>query len=353
MPKPTTLRGLVTSRNLRALTIELIVLAAVVAGLTVYHREIYSRVFGPFSVTVDEVAAIPSLDSEFRRYFVLDGSGLVRLPFSEEIVHRRRGRETGRSYLYYFALAGNQRTLIIRSSERAPLMPVVGVLEPLPAAVTGQLARPHPQLRIGASVAPLMFDVEDPLGSWGSFYTAAALAAPVIVLLFLVLTLGRLRSFQRSRPVAALARFQVPVGQVVAVIDSELATDNTATPMRNVLLTRSWLVHLQPFKLEVIHLDELVWVHAAITRRYMYWIIPAGATHSVRLGDRNGHLREVQGKKNTVPDTVVAIAQRVPWVFAGHSDELEQAYRRNRDAIIAAVDQRRQQVLGGSHQAAG
>ena len=88
MPKPTTLRGLVNSRNLRALTIELVVLAAVVTGLAVYHREIYSRVFGPFKVTVDELAAIPSLDSEFRRYFVLDGSGLVRLPFGEEIVHR-------------------------------------------------------------------------------------------------------------------------------------------------------------------------------------------------------------------------------------------------------------------------
>ena len=345
MPKPTTLRGLVNRRNLLALAIELVVLAAVVAGLVVYHRELYSRVFGPFSVTVDEVAAIPSLDSEFRRYFVLDGSGLVRLPFREEIVHRRRGRETGRSYLHYFALPGSQRTLIVRSSEHAPLMPVVGVLEPLPAAVAGQLSR--------TGLAPLMFDVEDPLGSWGSFYTAAALTAPVILLVLLVLTLGRLRNFRRSRTVAALARFQVPVGQVVAAIDSELAADNLRPPMRNVLLTRSWLVHLQPFKLEVIHLDELVWVHAALTRRYMYWIVPAGATHSVRLGDRSGRLREIQGKKNAVPDTVVAIAQRVPWVFVTHSDELEQAYRRNRDAVIAAVDQRRQQMLASPPQPAG
>jgi hypothetical protein len=345
MPKPTTLRGLVNSRNLRALAVELVVLAAVAAGLIVYHRELYSRVFGPFKVTVDEVAAIPSLDSEFRRYFVLDGSGLVRLPFREEVVHRRRGRETGRSYLYYFALSGSQRTLILRSSEDAPLMPVVGVLEPLPAAVAARLSR--------TGLAPLMFDAEDPLGSWGSFYTAAALAAPVILLVFLVLTLGRMGNFLRSRTVGALARFRVPVGQVVAAIDSELAEDNSRTPMRNVLLTRSWLVHLQPFKLDLVHLDELVWVHAGITRRYMYWIIPAGATHYVRLGDRNGRMREIQGKKNIVPDMVVAIAQRVPWVFAGHSAELEQAYGRHRDQVIAAVDQRRQQMLGTPAQPAG
>jgi hypothetical protein len=123
--------------------------------------------------------------------------------------------------------------------------------------------------------------------------------------------------------------------------------------MKNVLLTRSWLVHLQPFKLEVLHLTELVWVHAAVTRRYMYWFIPVGSTNYLRLGDRAGRLIAIQGRKKVIPDMIVAIAQRVPWVFAGHSDELGQAFRRNRDAVIAAVDQRRQQVLGGPPPAAG
>jgi hypothetical protein len=343
MPKPVTVRSLVAARSLRALTIELIALAAVVVGLAVFHREIYSRVFGPFSVTVDEVTAIPNLDSEFRRYFTLNGSGLVRLPFRETIVHKRRGRETGRSYLYFFALLGSKRTLIVRSSEQAPTMPMVGVLEPLPEAVVGQLTRQYPQLRVGASLAPLMFDAEEPWG-WASILTAAALVAPVIVLVFLVITLLRLQNFMRARPVAALARFKVPVRQTVAEIDNELATDDPKTPMSNLLLTRSWLVHLQPLKLDLFRLDDLVWVHAALTRRYIYHFIPAGSTHYVRFGDRNGRLTQVQGKKNTVPDTVVAIARRVPWVFVGHSDELEQAYSRNRAAVISAVDQRRQQV---------
>jgi hypothetical protein len=152
---------------------------------------------------------------------------------------------------------------------------------------------------------------------------------------------------------AALGRFQVPVDQIVAQIDDELATDNPRTAMRNVLLTRSWLVHLQPFKLEAIHLNELVWVHAAIKRRYMYYFIPVGSTNYLRLGDRAGRLIAIQGRKKVIPDMIVAIAQRVPWVFAGHSDELEQAFKRNREAVIAAVDQRRQQVLTGPPQAAG
>jgi hypothetical protein len=116
--------------------------------------------------------------------------------------------------------------------------------------------------------------------------------------------------------------------------------------MRNILLTRSWLIHLQPFKLEVLHLNELIWVHAAVTRRYAYWIIPVGSTNHLRLGDRNGRLITIQGRKKAIPDVVVAIAQRVPWVFAGHSDQLEDAFKRNRAAMIAAVEQRARQMLG-------
>jgi hypothetical protein len=343
MAKPTTLRHLVTARNLRALAVALALLAAIAGGLIAYHRELYSRVFGPFKVTVDDIAAIPSLDSEFRRYFTLDASGLIPLG-RQEIIHRRRGRETGRSYLYYFALRG-QRTVLLRSSEQTPLMPVVGVLEPVPEGVAAQL-------RIGTGLAPLMFDAEDALGSWGTFYTAGALTAPVIGLIFLFITLGRLGNFRRSRAVTALARFQAPVDQVVASIDAELARDDYKTAMRSILLTPSWLVHVKPFQLELIHLDELVWVHASITKRYMYWFIPAGSTSHLKLGDRNGRMRTIQGRERAITDVIIAIGQRVPWVFAGHSAELEEAYRRNRAAVVAAVDQRRQQVLSSPPQAA-
>ncbi len=351
MAKPTTLRGLVTRRNLWALIIELIVLAAVVVVLVGYHRELYSRVFGPFKVTVDEVGAIASLDSELRRYFQLDEGRLVFVG-SQEVVHRgRRGRET-RSILYYHAVPGKQ-VVVLRSAEKNPTLPVVGVLEPVPPAVADNITSRNPQLKIGAGLAPLMFDVEDPSSSWATLYTAGALTAPVLLLVFVVLTVRRLTNFRRSRPMAALARFQVPVDQIAAQIDRELATENAKTAMRNVLLTRSWLVYLQPFRLEVLHLNELVWVHAAITRRYAYWFIPVGSTNHLKLGDRTGRLITIQGRKTAIPEVVVAIAQRVPWVFAGHSDDLEQAFTRNRDAMIAAVDQRRQQLLGSSPQAVG
>jgi len=351
MAKPTTLRSLVTTRNLRALAVQLVALAVIAGVLIVFHREIYSRVFGPFRVTVDEIAGIGSLDSELRRYFLLDEGRLIPVGIRDVIVRSRRGRETGRSYVNYFAMPG-KRIVLVRASEENPALPIVGVLQPVPAAVEQRMRELYPELRSGPGLAPLLFEAEDALGSWGSFYAAAAVTAPVIALLFLLITLGRLLNFRRSRSVAALARFKVPIDQMAAAIDAELARNEPKTAMRNVLLTATWLVHVQPFKLEFIHLDELVWVHAAVTKRYMYYFIPAGSTNYLRLGDRSGRLRTIRGNKKAIPEVIVAIAQRVPWVFPGHSDELEQAYRRNRDAVIAAVDQRRQQVLGSPPQAA-
>jgi hypothetical protein len=353
MPKPTTLQGLVTTRNLRALAVQLVLLAAIAGVLVVYHREIYSRVFGPFRVTVDEVGAIASLDSEFRRYFMLDEGRLIPLPLRDVTVRTRRGRETGRSYMYYFALPGQQRIVLARAAEEAPSLPIVGTLQPVPAEMERRMLEFYPELRSGPGLAPLLLEAEDSLGSWASLYTAGALTAPVIALIFLSITLGRLWNFRRSRSVVALGRFKVPVDQLVAAIDDELAREDPTTAVRSILLTTSWLVHVQPFKLEVVHLDELVWVHAAITRRYMYYFIPVGSTNYLRLGDRSGRLRTIQGREKAIPHAIVAIAQRIPWVFAGHSDELEQAYRRNRAAVVAAVDQRRQQMLGGSAQPAG
>ena len=226
MAKPATLRRLVTARNLRALAIELVLLAAIAGGLIAYHRELYSRVLGPFKVTVDDIAAIPSLDSELRRYFTLEEGKLVPLPFYDTIVRTRRGRETGRSNVYYYAVPG-KRLVLLRSPERTPSLPVVGTLEPVSGALEQRFWSFYPQLKSSTALAPLLFETEDPVTSWASLYTGAALVAPAVALGFLFFTLWRLANFRRSRAVASLARFRAPVDQVVAGIDAELARDDS------------------------------------------------------------------------------------------------------------------------------
>jgi hypothetical protein len=39
-----------------------------------------------------------------------------------------------------------------------------------------------------------------------------------------------------------------------------------------------------------------------------------------------------------------AVAQRAPWALAGHNAEIEKAWKSNRASVLAAVEQRRQQI---------
>jgi hypothetical protein len=338
-----TVRRLVTTRILRALAVQVLLLAAIASAYVGFHREIWSRVFGPYRVTVDEIAAINNLASEPRRFFILDEGNLIPLRIQDVTVHTRNGRETGRSYKYYFALRG-KRTVLVRSSEEKLALPLTGALRTLPANLERRVWSFHPDLTIGAGVAPLLLEVEDPILSTNGFLTAVILIAPLIVLYYLLRNLARLMDFRRSPAVASLARLQKPLDEVVDAIDAELAKENSSTPMRRVLLSPSWLVHKRLFKVEFLPLSELLWVYAGVKRSYIYWFIPVGKTNYLMLGDRSGRLLAIQGRQKAVADMIMGIAQRVPWVLAGHSPELEQAFRSNREAMARAVDQRRQQV---------
>lgn len=51
----------------------------------------------------------------------------------------------------------------------------------------------------------------------------------------------------------------------------------------------------------------------------------------------------VQAKEDLINQMLSAVVQRAPWALAGHSAEIEQAWKSNRQSVIAAVEQRRQQ----------
>lgn len=336
-------RRLVRTRNLRALAVQLALLAVIADLYVNFHREVHSRIFGPYPVSADEIASIQSLPDEPRRFFRLDEAALIPVRIRDVTVHTRRGRETGRTFTYYFAVRG-KRTLLIRSKEENPQLPLLGVLRTVQPEFERRLWSYHSDLT-GPGVAPLLFETEDPVFSLPSFMTAVVLVTPVILLFYLFRTLARLRNFRRSPAVASLVRLGAPIDQLVAQIDAELAKGNPVTPMRRVLLTQSWLVHKQVFKLALLHLNEILWVYAVVNRRYIYWFIPVSTSTYVRIGTRDGRLLNLKGRKKHIPAVITAIVQRVPWVIAGHSADLERTFRWERNAFTAAVDQRRQQGL--------
>ena len=115
-------------------------------------------------------------------------------------------------------------------------------------------------------------------------------------------------------------------------------------------LTPSWLLHKKRTKLDLVRLEDLIWVYSSVTTKKIYGLIPTRGRYALHLADRHGKTLAVKGSKNKVPEAATAILERVPWVIPGYSDEIAQAFRGSRPMLIEAVEKRRQEFLGQSQQ---
>jgi hypothetical protein len=343
-----TISRLVQGRNLRAVTAQLILLTALGLGMANYYREIYSRIMGPFVVTATELAQIANPDRELRRVFTLAEGKATRLNVRGVTKHSgRRGRGSYETFTYYFAISG-PKTLLIKSSSDTVEFPLTVTLEAGDAGINSSVLRAHPELARGGGLAPILLETEDPSFSFGSIATGAALIGSLVLLGLLFLSLRRLLDFRRSPSVAALSRFNAPIDQTVAHIDGELAAADPSTAMKRVLMTPTWLINKQSSGLDIVNLNDVVWVYSSVLTRKIYGLIPYWWSYFVHIGDRNGTMTKLKGSKKQVPVIMEAVVGRVPWVLAGYSDELEKAYKRERAEVTAAVDQRRDQAEAGA-----
>ncbi|CAN0403633.1 unnamed protein product, partial [Phaeothamnion confervicola] len=123
-----------------------LVLCSVALGICwEYQRQIYSRLAGPAVASVDDIAALPSIENSYRRLFEVNATTTSRLPIRDVTVRTRRGRETGRSYKYYFVVPG-KRNLLLRAEVDSLAFPVIGALADVPADLRQRLAGAAPQL---------------------------------------------------------------------------------------------------------------------------------------------------------------------------------------------------------------
>lgn len=107
----------------------------------------------------------------------------------------------------------------------------------------------------------------------------------------------------------------------------------------------SWLVHKHRANVNLLPLDDLVWLYTSVTTKKIYGFIPYSWKHALHVADRNGKVYDIKASKKAVPEAAAVVLQRVPWVLAGHSDDIQKAFRTNRKLVIDTVDERRQQVL--------
>lgn len=310
---------------------------AVVAALS--FRYMYNFVAGPFPATLEELAAVERADDLGRYFVTVAGTNSYDSGF--ELETTRDGRVIGT--MRYLILDLGERVLLVQTTQR-----------PGQTEFTGYLAEPTAEVRsqiiaaIEASAPGLdgiflpMQLTDDDLRRPGYLFIPLWLVVAGLCLWGL-LRAARWRASPLSHPIArALGRFG-DAQQAIGAIEAELLAPHAQ--IGDAHLTASWLVLAQPIRLQAARLDEIVWIYKLVTKRRVNGV-PVGQSFSAEVRDRHGVAVSVFGSEAQVNQLLNAAAQRSPWAIVGYSAELEQAWKKNRGAVVASVEQRRAMANG-------
>ena len=139
-----TVKGIANGRTIRLARLRIRLLAASLAVCWNFQRR--STAASPALPAPRRTRSQPSLlDSSYRRLFEMNAPGATRLGFRYERVNTRRGRETGRTYQYFFVVPG-KRNLLLRANVDSLAFPATGEIKEIPGDIRAKIPDPPPVL---------------------------------------------------------------------------------------------------------------------------------------------------------------------------------------------------------------
>ncbi|MDX2202635.1 MAG: hypothetical protein NW223_07790 [Hyphomicrobiaceae bacterium] len=330
------------SKLLQALVCGLVI--AGVIGFGVYKLPYLRNVqMGPYAISPAELAAVKSVE-DMPRYWVQAAFPRVLDTGVDHVtVRKRKGVETGRSVSGHFWVAQvADRLIFIESRGTTPVQGQVltGFLVDTPQETADHLMKGvSPQWK--DKVLPVMLDL-------GRFEGDAELGlAAGGVLIAIAVLWGAFALFKALRPrsharLRALAAAGVPLEAAGAAIAGDIRAGQSMA-VGDWRLTRDFLVKTG-LRFDVRALKDLLWAYPIVVSRKLYYVIPAGKSHQLALHfpDTKLTLKIPQAVAESIMPTLQSVA---PWALLGHSAELERAWKKQRKDLIAAVAERRAQVL--------
>jgi len=135
----------------------------------------------------------------------------------------------------------------------------------------------------------------------------------------------------RHRLARSLQRFGIP-HEVADTIAAETAS---AQPFRigGITLLGRWA----DCGSNIVRLDDLIWIHKLVVR------INGAPTYHIKMYDRHGFQVSVAMKDKHVDAVLTALFKLAPWVLTGYDAKLEDFWKRKRQVMIDAVDERRKE----------
>jgi hypothetical protein len=91
---------------------------------------------------------------------------------------------------------------------------------------------------------------------------------------------------------------------------------------------------------------DVIWIYPYIVTHKTYFVT-TGKTYYVRLRFANGKMAQVQTKKENNEEVMNYLSRMIPDAIFGYSNDLEHMFNKDRGRMIAEVQRRRDERLGG------
>jgi hypothetical protein len=332
-----------SDRNILQVNLSLILVPLFLLGLNWRYWDNF--ISGPFKTTPQQLESIKDPDDIAKFFVAVVSEDVVQTGVQEITEHRRGGVVTSEEVSAEFvALVVEKRLLLVKANAKhINQKTFTGTLIAIPQDVRTEVLDdlPAESQDIKDAFLPVML-VEEDFRVPG--YVALALSLPTIGLgIWNLQKVGRRWGKPEKHPIAqSLAKVGDP-GQIAAQIEHELQSNPQTPKFGATTVTAGWLLREEHFGLTTLALGNVIWAYIKVTSHKRYGIT-VGKSWAVHLFDREGKEWSISGQEAQVEQIIQTVVQRVPWIFVGYSDELQNAWLRQRHEMIAVVDSRRQQV---------
>lgn len=323
-----------TNRNLLLLGAALLGIIGTLVSFT--WRDVHNFAFGPFPAQPSELAAISNPDYPAHYYLRIQGEKTFTTGMQEVDAG---SSQTVRAE--FVVLLMGKRLLLVKTPVNNQQVAFKGLLVAIPRELQTGVVRVWDEKRPEEKGAFLPYML-DATGIWTTDNVIVALSVTGFSILGILLIGLALRRYAQpdSHPLLAKLQKYGLVHDVRMQIDSEIRSEGGGQRFGKLQFTTNWVLQSLAYKTNVMRVRDVLWAYPKVTKHYHNGI-PTGKTYSAIIRDAQGQSVEVSGKKDTVPQLLQSLQQRMPWILIGYSKELEALWQKEKPRFFALAEQRR------------
>jgi hypothetical protein len=306
----------------------------------------YNFASGPFPIEKQTLLSIDNPDQEQKYFVSVEGDKSITTGLQEitqRVSKRTRQVRSEEVTAEYVALKVEEKILIVKATANSNGTKFTGALEKFPEEVRSRLIDKVEAENLNMKGVFLPFMLRQ-----GDFrlpgYMGLGIGLPC-----LLISAWNLQNWLRRRnspqlhPIAkSLSKISDSPEVAVAQIDAEVQSESNKFTLGSLQITPSWLLRRKSFGLDIMKLDQIVWIYPKITQHKRNGV-STGTTYTAIIYDRQGKCLDISGRQQDVEQVIKIITNQVPWIIAGFSDELNKLWMSDRNQIFDYVEQRRQQ----------